>query len=602
MKEKEGFDVFSMLPEVPVTENVLDENYLFYAPLTELLDVIGSITRDFEVSKTDKRYSYEFNNVIGVTGKRGSGKTAVLITLMNIINNNSAPAYAALTKSLYVLEPVIEPRFFVSSKSIVDLVVSNLYSTFKEDYKKYNGDDSLIEDLSDSFAKIAEAISAGRGASDANVIDDLDGLDRFSELFKLKEYLAELIDKFLVFESQISDLGNAKYTSIVVLIDDLDLDDKSGYEMVSQISKYLKIRNLIILVSYDEETLYDLVLKSKLALIPEAVAGSKLEDESIRNAKAQSGEYIEKLIPADKKIDVNEVNGFERSFAFLASVLDNDEFKVTSDESAYRAKKGTFIREFNALTNGESLRHLTQGFNLIDGYLSRGKRDKASDLLYVRRCLEHLYPDSTKAAEGTESVSDFVYPTRDGKTDGDKQAFLRQASLIIDYIEDDMGLDFSSYFLMRYLPASVNAGRPGLSLLGKGSPLGAAEHPLAFFEALSILYSLPNNREKAKETLDSRLKKLGVKPMPKAAVDDFLSIRKIIEGDLILKDSYKRFKDRRDKDSLEEFRKDLFTYADEKALESSGIIKAVESALSESSPRAFYRLANEISDIFEADF
>lgn len=495
-----------LLPETPIPSDHLGKDNLFSATCSDALKSIE------EIIDQSTKNAYDFNNLISIVGARGSGKTTVLWSLQKILENNP-------NSTVFVVKPLLEPRFFTDSNSILQLVISKLFCEFKELSKTTDSIEKSME-INSLFQKLSNYFVFD-GNKDT-LADSLDALDSFSGLFDITASIRTLVDRLLELESKKSqESGNGKkYTHFLFAIDDIDLDSKNAYKIISQLSKYLRSPNLIFVLAYDLETMDNVILSGK---VKELLGAPSYFDYLLHREEllgdisglleTSKASYLEKLVPERYQIFVkaSESQQLIESLWKLLSVLAS--FGRAQTLQVFGGRKADNVKDiFEIFMNSGSLRHLNQSINIFLDFCNKNPSPEAEALLHsAANASSYLLfqepVEKMQKENGLSSdLSDYLLTAHNSNTN--KAALFHEIEAVLSYSSFGGALPFSSFFpdyVLRqkdYVPLFDT--RNGLRAIKGFSVLD----PLSFFELVSSLYRLPkvdieneNDRENAQTTV-----------------------------------------------------------------------------------------------------
>lgn len=240
------------------------------------------------------------NNIISFIGDRGSGKTSCMLTFANIlvegsdvdelsISSNSKNA-TNCSNGFYQL-PAIDPSFFNDDYNIIGAFIANIYKVFKSVSEKKQISNGSLQDFYKALTDTQR--SFGRlSASNKDEADDMERLEQLSCSMKLKEDIRNLTKQFL------NCVDSVKNT-LVVCIDDIDLNTKTAVDMLEWIRKYLIQPNILVLFAVKLDQLVDL---KRLKLVEEykSLLDKDRMDES--EIDEMTERYMAKLFPLANRI------------------------------------------------------------------------------------------------------------------------------------------------------------------------------------------------------------------------------------------------------------------------------------------------------------
>ncbi len=237
------------LPETPQLASST-KNTLFQ----RTVDSLKNAVRDVIDENNDV---FGARNVIALVGERGSGKTSILNCFLSDICRDN-------TSGVYALPNPINPDAFRGESSILQLLVSYIL----KEVKTVIDEKPSLECRDDLISQIEIVNQATQFESNSKVKeyfeDQIDNLDNFSRLYTLKKDLTDLITKFLALKFP----SEPKNCFLLVALDDFDIAPEKMLISAKQIINYLSIKNLIIIISYDEAIMRESLLRQIEDAIP----------------------------------------------------------------------------------------------------------------------------------------------------------------------------------------------------------------------------------------------------------------------------------------------------------------------------------------------
>lgn len=261
--------------------------------------------------KTNNDYE-KYNNIIAFVGERGTGKTSCMISFaeslrnVNEIKDIKLDEYSNLNKNEFILTDVIDPSLLAENSNILEIVLANMFKKFKIEVGKDGKCQEQKRTVLTAFTEVYDNLKTIYSTKeDLFKNDGIDALLKLSASSDLKNNMTNLVENYLKFIKK-----NNQNTTLVIQVDDIDLNTKHAYEMVEQIRKYLIIPNVVILMAVKLSQLSDII---KLKYIEEYEEALKQEIIDIDEIIGRTEKYLEKLIPQDrrnylpdfKKIDKN---------------------------------------------------------------------------------------------------------------------------------------------------------------------------------------------------------------------------------------------------------------------------------------------------------
>lgn len=214
--------------------------------------------------KIDSQYNLMYDNVFSIMGKRGAGKTSVVLTLKQILQSSS---------NADIILPIVMPEMIPAECSMIGWILSLLKESVKELEKTLNHTDSNMElnfsgclrtnneSLEREYERVKELcysqfyqVEATESFSAAIINTE----QQTQNSFNFSNELVKFWDKLVESIKQTKDIKNEE-PLIYIIFDDVDLIPDAVLSLLSTIIKYLSHPNLIVLVTADEDLLYDVI-------------------------------------------------------------------------------------------------------------------------------------------------------------------------------------------------------------------------------------------------------------------------------------------------------------------------------------------------------
>lgn len=261
----------------------------------------------------------EIDNTITFIGGRGTGKTTVMFSLLNYLNNyhyinrSDDRVFSNLEQEkdivFYCLD-YIDGGLLEDKENIIQILIANMYKRFMkiaenrihDDWREYD-----IRELQEAFINVEYSIKQIKKDWDVNE-SSIESLKNLSSSLGLKKELAGLIKKYLRMMSDKSPVYSecSKRRILVLAIDDLDLNGKNGFDILENIHRYLMIPNVIVMISADYPRLMDLCKKHfEMAYYNQGHLNrfSQYEEEEVEEV---SRDYLNKVLPVHKRVYLKE--------------------------------------------------------------------------------------------------------------------------------------------------------------------------------------------------------------------------------------------------------------------------------------------------------
>lgn len=398
----------------------------------------------------DSQYNLMYDNVFSIMGKRGSGKTSVLFTLKNLLNDNKN-----------VVLPVIMPEIIPQECSMIGWILALMEETVQKLEKEMNRDNipsgyfedckyKAVRSLKDEYEVVKELcysrfyeVKAENSFFKAIANTEMQTQNSFQFVHKLTEFWDLLRETIKTARN----LKEIEEPLIYIFFDDVDLTPGRMTDLLTTIIKYLSHPNIIVVVTADEEALYDVIdnyLQSgkHQELQTYSTVGRVLSDyrtqenfekdkiltkinQRMRSIQEMPALYIDKILPPSSRFYLEYYESCESKSSFIErmrleesigenqplkmqSILLEDFFKeqmeryleqVRTEEEIERYRfweyEGKLIKAYLLFWGNTSRKLANECFALedfIDSLLDiRRKYSESNPSLYKKRLYYHVY-------------------------------------------------------------------------------------------------------------------------------------------------------------------------------------------------------------------
>ena len=247
-------------------------------------------------------------SIVAFCGDRGEGKSSCMETVRHIIGHKSdehvadylGAQYPTISETNFHILDTIDPAFFDERHNVLELVLGQMFSKFKERIEKYEAAEKKQKReasmrLQECFHKAKWCLTQMEKGIQAGY-DPIEELDALAAGMSLREEMDRLISEYLTFFSE--DGAEAEHNFLVISIDDLDLNVGEAYVMAEQIRKYLVSKQCLLLVSLKVEQLIEVIANY---LNNQAAPNKSLD------APAMAAKYVTKLIPTENRVNMPKI-------------------------------------------------------------------------------------------------------------------------------------------------------------------------------------------------------------------------------------------------------------------------------------------------------
>lgn len=294
----------------------------------------------------DFRNKEQVDNIIAFIGRRGTGKTSSMLSFMEGLKDHNKNGKKTLKQDRenewrFIGLEWIEASLLEKNQDIFEMILIKMFGEFQKKAREIygRGKSTLDEKNKDLYQKFEGVYRQILQLKNKNAVYETDSvltvLRDLSRGSTVREEFADLIKAYVSF---IDDVNNREFgktkTYLVVAIDDIDVNLKSGYEILEQVHRYLMVPGLIVLTAINLE---EMLLCCQKQYVDDYWKLKKISKglELEKRAKKMSEEYLEKILPPYRRV-------------YLPSLKKQDYFldnkkKVKIDRTEYDSiKEGMF--------------------------------------------------------------------------------------------------------------------------------------------------------------------------------------------------------------------------------------------------------------------
>lgn len=305
-------------------EGISNERKEIFECIIEEIDGIRSYKK---VNEKKSRISKEIkNNFISILGERGAGKTSMLLTILDEINDKNKSLSNNKIKKDFII-PIIDPDKMNLEKNSLgwiiysfDEVIQNIVQHEKVN-KEYCTDNRQVIELEVLYKNLKTCYIRCREFYRNNLATLSDGKIEYEKVnqniiladINLEKLFNEFVEKYIevikfIEENEDNMLSNEE-PLIFISFDDIDIKPKYGPEILNVISNYLAHPNIVVLICGEENT-----FKESLVIdmwnrydIPESFQSDLKLGESrlFHNISNRADDVLAKILPAKNKYHLN---------------------------------------------------------------------------------------------------------------------------------------------------------------------------------------------------------------------------------------------------------------------------------------------------------
>lgn len=288
---------------------------VYYQAFINTKYIIESEGQSKGLKKNERMY-----NIIPFWGERGTGKTSAMSSFIESLNNFDNEAYEAFKKMCekdgkkdlmssedmgkygFLCLECIDASLLEDHDNIVELILAKMLEKFIERNKDISGkasEENPYESkitrynknvVMSKFDEIYDSLRNIRSDEREAGIAALEVLKKLSGSLDLRDRINDFVPLFL--KTLMSDKGkNVNNQFLVISIDDLDMKDKNGYEILENLHRYFMVPHVLIYITLSGEALLNMCYQHFSE--KNGVVGMQ---------KKMAMSYIDKVLPFSNRI------------------------------------------------------------------------------------------------------------------------------------------------------------------------------------------------------------------------------------------------------------------------------------------------------------
>ncbi|MCI8949001.1 MAG: hypothetical protein HFG49_03030 [Lachnospiraceae bacterium] len=376
----------------------------------------------------------DINNIISFEGRRGTGKTSVMLSVHKALENYEKNSVWDLDESdgnvSFVTLNYIDASLLENEESIIELILANMFSKLLE-YDRNGGFQNQNEYGSKEVYRLFEKVFSSFTALNSQTgkyreISPLRVLNELSSSQLLGENIKELVDQYLEYMDRSRGDRRRKNRFLVISVDDIDMNLNTGkgrsesvYEVLENLHRYFMIPNVILMLTYDYSDLCIGCEKHFYQIYPK-----KWEPKTEVNrqyVRTITVEYLKKVVPIYSRVympslrkkdysddnitkirmNIEEIQRDLKPFkAALCRSRKNETVDLTVKKFSFLMKASVSDLYYDALGGKKhfaeptSLREMVQSYRFyryLLNLLENGQSEEDRDPIVFKELLDDLY-------------------------------------------------------------------------------------------------------------------------------------------------------------------------------------------------------------------
>lgn len=331
-----------------------------------------------EINNSDDIYKVRVHNAIFINGARGSGKTELLVSIEQYLQNQKPK----LKSGLHFFHP-IDPTLLYENEHFLTIIIARILNDI--DAKDLLSMDTHRTDLYEGLSNIAIAID-GVTKNSSHHKTSLEHMSQEQTSLKLEVYMHSFFKKIAHI------LGKNR---LVLLIDDVDMAFERGFDVLEVVRKYLSSPYIIPIITGDLG-LYKTIVKNHFIV----KIDNSLKEQYLNEHPRLVEDYLSKVLPLHRRAKIKSlyelsnkkniefVYGKDKYFIKCSSCKQGDNGKYFREIAKGIFESEEFANRFAENLFSNPLRNVIQ---FLHSQLSSGGKDFSSLTTHALGVLEEEY-------------------------------------------------------------------------------------------------------------------------------------------------------------------------------------------------------------------
>ena len=303
------------------------------------------------LSQKQKTYTTQFHlmhdNIFGIFGGRGSGKTSILFSLHEILLERSRKNKSNIHTDIVL--PIISPELISENCSLLAWVLAMFEDTINDMDQQLQRQPDLLRELNQQYRSKPECNSHFEPSflrqEYDNLLRECGSIRVFKEMYRYEyedmvslqaahsQRQYKLMNRLCAFWACLADVQHrlTNYTPLIfIMFDDIDLAPERSMELLMSAYKFFSSPHVVIILTAAQKTLrqvltyrmYEKVVGSDFASL---IQGSEIQGfhqdiwhDSYHMDRASEAaiEYLNKVIPQSSRFELNRFESYEKKQNF----------------------------------------------------------------------------------------------------------------------------------------------------------------------------------------------------------------------------------------------------------------------------------------------
>lgn len=289
-----------------------------YNQASEIVVMINKANRNKKIEDVINNWSFEqklldVQNVIAFTGRRGTGKTSVMLAFADslVAGEYSDKAKEELKNTRFYSFPYIDASLLEKDEDIIEIVLSKMIMELNEkintpNHRSLTQFEAYYNDVKENIVNVYNQYASLKKSDTFDSTSSCSVMEKIAEKHDVRYQIVKLVKKYIDcmitldighVSNQFQREGDNGY--LTICIDDIDMSQKSQMEIMQSIYQYLMIPNVVVMISLNLPMLSASIEREFYQKI---CTSNSEEKDAIHLSREQTYNFLKKVIPFDMRI------------------------------------------------------------------------------------------------------------------------------------------------------------------------------------------------------------------------------------------------------------------------------------------------------------
>ena len=314
-----------------------------YRQAFTLVDVIcKSNEKEYEQKHFD---SEEIQNVIAFTGRRGTGKTSVMLTLANHLGKGEKLKcidyndYPNIERCYFYQLPYTDASVLEENEDLFLIILSKMFTFLEKqfDRKGERQEERTYTDknrLKEKICNIYDHYISLKANDDLSLKSSYNLMEKLSDKYNVREEFKDLVFEYTDLLSRHDTYEKQKLGYLLICIDDIDMSHKKHMKIMQCIHQYFMIPNVIVFATLSFPMISAAIQKDFYSSYSLFDTINNKDEYHLHLSFEQTNDFMRKIISSDMRITLPSwrKKDYKELSPAVISLRNNENYKSISQK------------------------------------------------------------------------------------------------------------------------------------------------------------------------------------------------------------------------------------------------------------------------------